>query len=405
MAFSVSWGPLIFNSMHCKKNILGAVCIGILSGILLAGLLPLDFRPVNNVRRMPAGRGLHFDGPDSRSPNKAGGMAFTPDLLTHPDSRVFQKGEITIELWLKPDIEPDSDVPRVAAFYDSDNEEKLIIGQWKTDVLAWVRQPQYRCSKPYRHIGASSAMHPAKENFVTVTSDKAGTSIYLDGKLIKFAKGFRLLGEKDTLAGYQVILGNSADIVRPWSGEILGFALFGYALSDEEALSSYRQWTQDSGLITNNSKSVVARYEFNAGYGRRIPNTAGLFNPLIVPDRLVFSRKPLAKPDFCRIHISDVTLNLVGFIPLGAVLALYLGSVSNWPRGRACLAAILAGGSISLFIEMVQTCLPTRHSSQMDLICNTLGTMVGAAVFYLIAKHGTYPSHFHAKGTESGPAR
>jgi VanZ family protein len=47
------------------------------------------------------------------------------------------------------------------------------------------------------------------------------------------------------------------------------------------------------------------------------------------------------------------------------------------PPGRAFLVAIFIGISVSLSIEMLQSYFPTRDSSMTDLICNTIGTILG----------------------------
>ena len=354
--------------------------------MLLAGLWPLDFRPVNNVWWLSDNGGLHFEGPNGSSKDNAGGIVFTPDPLTHPDTSLFKKGEISIELWLRPAIEQHNGVPKIVTFYDAHNSEKLIIGQWKSYILARLAPPDYRNKKPFREIGARTAMLAGQVNFVTLTSSKDGSSIYLNGEPDRRSKDFRLLADSETLAGYRSYLGNALDIAGPWSGDIFGFAIYGKALTEAEVQQSYRQWTQYSELTSNDHNGVIARYEFNGESGLRISNTAGPFNPLFVPEHLVFSQKALAKPDIYRNNVKDVILNIVGFIPFGVVFALLSSKVLNWPPGRACLVTILAGVLISLFIEVVQAYLPTRHSSQSDLICNALGTVIGAAVFYFIAK-------------------
>lgn len=47
------------------------------------------------------------------------------------------------------------------------------------------------------------------------------------------------------------------------------------------------------------------------------------------------------------------------------------------------LIAILPGFLISFTIEFIQAYIPTRASSMTDLIANTLGTVLGAAIFRL----------------------
>jgi VanZ family protein len=74
----------------------------------------------------------------------------------------------------------------------------------------------------------------------------------------------------------------------------------------------------------------------------------------------------------------DVITNVLGYMPFGAlaVLALY-------PRCRGALAAgvaFIGGAVLSGAMEAVQTYLPTRVSSNLDLAANALGALLGAAL-------------------------
>ncbi len=72
----------------------------------------------------------------------------------------------------------------------------------------------------------------------------------------------------------------------------------------------------------------------------------------------------------------DVTADVLGYVPLGllAVLALYPGM-----RGtNAALAAATGGALLSLAMEAMQTYLPARVPSNLDVLCNSAGAMAGA---------------------------
>lgn len=197
-------------------------------------------------------------------------------------------------------------------------------------------------------------------------------------------EGFRLLGPTDTLDGYRLYLGNSADIDSPWAGDILEVALYGKSLTEKEVWQSYRQWMQNPNISNGDDNGLVARYAFNETSGSKIPSTAGFSNPLYIPPHLVFSQKVLAKPNIYRVNAGDVILNIIGFIPFGFVLAFSLKRIRNWSPARACLVTIFLGAMISLGIELLLAYLPTRDSSQLDLICNTLGTVLGVVIVAVI---------------------
>jgi VanZ family protein len=80
----------------------------------------------------------------------------------------------------------------------------------------------------------------------------------------------------------------------------------------------------------------------------------------------------------------DLLTNIVGYAPLGmlAVFALY-------PRARgaaAVLLALSAGVLLSGIMEAVQTFLPNRVASNLDLLGNSVGAAVGALAGILLTR-------------------
>jgi VanZ family protein len=74
----------------------------------------------------------------------------------------------------------------------------------------------------------------------------------------------------------------------------------------------------------------------------------------------------------------DVVTNVLGYMPLGALIVLAL-----YPRIRGTLAvgAALAGGALlSGTMEAIQTYLPTRVASNLDLAANAFGALVGGVL-------------------------
>lgn len=94
--------------------------------------------------------------------------------------------------------------------------------------------------------------------------------------------------------------------------------------------------------------------------GWRWPPGEGLLDLLSLPwprNRLVF----------------DLWANLLGYVPLGALV--YLGITS---RRRALVAAVLLASLLSYANEVAQHFLPGRHPSAIDWAMNTSGAFVGA---------------------------
>lgn len=76
----------------------------------------------------------------------------------------------------------------------------------------------------------------------------------------------------------------------------------------------------------------------------------------------------------------DLVVNILIYLPLGFLLTLSLRSV-RW-RWLQISIALLLGFGLSLGLECLQTWLPSRVASNLDLGCNTLGTLLGAFVAY-----------------------
>ena len=84
--------------------------------------------------------------------------------------------------------------------------------------------------------------------------------------------------------------------------------------------------------------------------------------------------------------ISDIyegsLVNIIGnitmFIPVGIVWPFCFKKLDN------VLKVILAGAGYSLLIELLQLLFYERHSDVDDLILNTLGTAIGAIIYFVV---------------------
>ncbi|MBE2263974.1 MAG: VanZ family protein [Burkholderiaceae bacterium] len=82
----------------------------------------------------------------------------------------------------------------------------------------------------------------------------------------------------------------------------------------------------------------------------------------------------------------DVISNLLGYAPLGFLLALAV--LRSRPQGQAVLLATLAGGALSFLMESLQTYLPGRVASNVDLALNLAGSWLGALAAFGLEKAG-----------------
>lgn len=82
----------------------------------------------------------------------------------------------------------------------------------------------------------------------------------------------------------------------------------------------------------------------------------------------------------------DLAVNVVGYMPLGFLLAL---SALRSARARwAVVGATLAAGILSLVMESLQSYLPARVPSNVDLALNVLGAWLGALLAWAMERWG-----------------
>lgn len=83
------------------------------------------------------------------------------------------------------------------------------------------------------------------------------------------------------------------------------------------------------------------------------------------------------------ITVDDVLFNFAAYLPLGFLLALTL--CSRWSAQAAVALAAIACIALSFTLESVQQYLPARIASNVDLLVNSGGGMVGALIALLFS--------------------
>ncbi|RYF64333.1 MAG: VanZ family protein, partial [Comamonadaceae bacterium] len=91
----------------------------------------------------------------------------------------------------------------------------------------------------------------------------------------------------------------------------------------------------------------------------------------------------------------DFTINVAGYVPLGflAALTVLRGNAASG-IARSVLRATLAGAAISFAMETLQSYLPARIPSNVDLALNALGTLAGAVLAVGLERIGAI-AHWH----------
>jgi hypothetical protein len=360
----------------------GILFVCTLLAVLGAGLWPFEFSPQNHAAVLPDRQALRFDGPDSKQKSETGGVAFTTLPLALPPGVRNAGRDLTIEVAVKPDAEPGGSRYVILGFFDQTSRAQLFLGQWLSFLLVRTLAAELDF---YREIDARGALQTGVERFITVSSSAAGTMIYLDGKPAKNYPGLRILPDAATLSDLRIFLGNSPNGANPWSGEIRWVAVYGRALSAQGVTEGYASWSRG----TPDCGGAVVCYRFEKKGGSWFENAAGPDNPLFIPERLVFDRDFLTPIQIDAHDYQDILLNVLGFMPLGFLWVRWAEASFGWGRARALWTAAACGFLISLAIETTQGFIPSRDSSQRDVVCNALGALLGAAAAALAVKRST----------------
>ncbi len=118
------------------------------------------------------------------------------------------------------------------------------------------------------------------------------------------------------------------------------------------------------------SRYALAAYTLLVLYASLYPFTGWRWQGLSPFD---FVTAPLPR----YITLSDIWLNVAGYLPLGLLAAASLRP--RWTGWRGWVTASVGCSLLSFAMESTQALLPARVSSNVDWITNTLGAVLGAA--------------------------
>lgn len=79
----------------------------------------------------------------------------------------------------------------------------------------------------------------------------------------------------------------------------------------------------------------------------------------------------------------DVTVNFAAYVPLGLLLS--IGCGGRYGAARGAVAATFTAAAFSIAMELAQMFLPARIASNVDLLANSLGALLGAMAAPLLA--------------------
>jgi len=345
------------------------VLLALLASLLVAGLFPFNFLPANQVSWLQGTRGVRFYGY-----GEVRALQTAPGDLT--DSAEAGSGT-TVELWIGCEG-AGPEVSGVLAVYHSRDRKPFAIEQSMTDLILGgvVRDPQGR--PEFRHMSLDEVLDAGAQHFVTITTSKDGTTIYLEGEPRKAYPSVELT--RDNFDGI-LLLGQTPHGHQEWHGDVRGLAIYWKVLTPDEVAANYEAWRRGDWRELRTRAPAAAIYPFDERSGALVHNRGNRGGDLAIPLRLhALDPVMLAVPSHHDLtNVSDITLNIAGFVPFGGMVVVYLKN-RRWSNAKAVMAAVAAGLVISLLIELLQVLLPSRDSSLLDVINNTLGSGIGAGL-------------------------
>lgn len=342
--------------LHCLRLAL------ILNWLLFAaaGFWPFNFRQPNLIGALPGEPGLRFEGM---------GIAYSERFIEPTPGDDF-----TIELLLEPEAEPRRGIPCILSIYDGSLPENLMIGQWRSGLVIRTAIKGAGGERRYRESGAERVLRKGERHLVTMSSASNGTTYYLDGRPVARQAAYR--PGRAVLRG-RLVLGSSVTGGSSWHGKLLGAAIIARSLDDAEIEARRRAWSARDTDSLAAVRGLLALYLMEGGRAGALRDRSSNGIDLLLPDRFaVLSRVAFAPPKGR--DLRDTAINILGFVPFGFLLAACRSERRRARRLPDLLIALAVGALTSAAIETVQVFLPTRSSTVMDVLANTLGTALGA---------------------------
>ncbi|PIE73935.1 MAG: hypothetical protein CSA20_00400 [Deltaproteobacteria bacterium] len=292
---------------------------------------------------------------------QSGGYVFTRNSIAYTKERTFffeERGDLTIELLVKPLFQTYPSFQFLLLLYGEGSDDQLLIGQWNRSLVV-MNGADYSNKKrePKLYVPLGEGEGPRK---VRVVSDSSGVSVYLDDRLAMESRQARLHLPKGR-DGCRIVLGNSISGRNPWYGVLYRLGFFG----------------EDGREL---------RYNFSALAEGGIQEQFGRGPEILLPARIpVLDKRILLWPkDVGMVRhglmLLDIAVNFIGFVPLGILLPIVVDGICSGKKISPFLVSFFLVLGFSLFIEVAQSFLSSRHSSLLDLLVNTGGGLVGILV-------------------------
>jgi hypothetical protein len=348
-------------------------CVFVVIGIVIVGLWPFAFWPENQVEWLQNENGIRFHGR---------GLIYGLEnpLGIAPQS---QDGKsLTVELSLKPDIEPHRNLPVFLTIYGHSSLDAVALAQWRSELI--VRWWNLGTPLVFREFGVTNVLNAGERRIIAIAFIGSRTAVYVDGRLRKQHPANPLSALDKQSVGW--VLGNSPNGASSWKGDLFGLAVYDRSLTADDVSMNYDGWLRKGLPRLSRDEGLVGLFKFNEHAGELARSQirsedhfriAKFFEP--------HQREILTAPwkDFQikRSYLVDVAINILGFMPFGLFFAAWFTRSWGLSARKAIMVTVSLAAVLSISIELIQAWIPSRDSQVMDLLMNIFGATVGSLVF------------------------
>lgn len=369
---------LLLNFSKYQKKIslkyLVGLSVAVLFGILFFGLWPKDFNFSNDVTWITEQPGIRFSGY---------GIAYTDPIKKLSKENDSGENGFSVEIVLKPASYHEDGFNFILAIHNGKDSNQLFVGQWHSSIIV-MNGDDYNHRRRTKRIAVKLAGVPPTTRFLTITTGKDGTRIYLDGQLKRTKRDLTLKipdGGKSRL-----LLGNSVYGKHSWEGDVYGLAFYRYILTDHDVAMHFDNWFKGQNFLFAMKYKPFVLYLFDEKRGKRAFDYAGEKHDLEIPSRMQILDKTVLSLTWDRLNfdsrfIRDIIINLIGFIPLGFFLNATFVKAGGSFEKHSVLTTVVLCFTLSLAIETLQAWMPSRSSDFLDLVLNTLGALLGVMIY------------------------
>ena len=339
--------------------------------------------------------GLRFEGATTTNPvrwhtDRAGltfghyAMAYCRDAFgIAPDPAPTTTAGLSFELAVRAEAIKRDRFQILLMLHGGRDDEQLLIGQWRS-ALVVMHGNDYSGRRGLKRLTASNALPAGVERLITVVSASNGSRIYIDGRPI--ARTTQLsLKIPNQRAPATLVVGNSVYARHSWNGDLFGLAVYTRAIAPATIAKHFAQWkkTRDFSMAVSAEPDLL--YLFDDVPGQKALNRMGDTRSLVIPAKVRILRKEILQLPWDGMRWDgafwkDVTLNLLGFIPLGFFLSALRSDFGGAAARRNLLLCVGLCLALSLVIELAQAFIPSRSSQLLDLLLNTLGGAIGVTL-------------------------